>query len=314
MKRHELKQQSFKALSRVMNNYAAIFNEKPDIQAAREEFDENLEKIRELISQLLRPVSTVRGVKTDSRNRMRKSLWQMLGIGITLAARSNNQPLVETLKKYAAQCRRCPTYHLYEMAQHTHDELSGFQDLAISNGLTQDKLEAFQLQIVEYGKTLDQTGFQLNDRRKGRKDIRDYIKANNILLRTQLDTFVRYAENDHPDLFAEYTFLRKRKDPRAKPGSTEAELIEITGTVTDSITGLPVPNATISITDYSLVESTDSDGYYSLEDLAAGSYQILCSAVGYTVPNAISVTASDGENLVVDFTVVPAAAIENPAA
>lgn len=305
--------QRFKGISRVMNNYDEAFAEKPEVQAAQNAFVTNNDKIGEILSQLLRPVSSVRSPKQDSEIRMRKTLSQMIGIGLTLATSKDNQVLIATLKNYDSQWKRCSAYQLYEISLHTYEELMKVQELAAGNGLTAEKLTAFQQKVQDYGETLDSNGFKLNDRRKSRQDLKILIKSNNRLLRMQLDTFVRFAEDEHPALYNNYMFLRKRKSPKSKQETLSGEPAEISGTVTDSVTGLTVANATINIVDHGIIATTDEDGYYLIEEMEAGNYLVHCYASNYKVPDAVSLTAASGENLVVDFTLVPAVTIESPA-
>lgn len=298
--------QRFKAISRVMNTHDEVFTEKTEVQAARTAFGGNNDKIGETLSQLLRPVSTVRSPKQDSEKRMRKTLSQMIGIGLTLATSQDNQPLLATLKNYDAQWRRCSAYQLYEISLHMFDELTKVKELAAGNGLTAEKLTAFQLKVQNYGETLDSNGFQLSDRRKSRQDLKTLIKTNNHLLRMQLDTFVRFTEEEHPDLYNNYMFLRKRKTAKTKTGTTETDPGEISGSVTDSVTGFPIANATINIVDYSLIDTTDADGYFTLEELEGGTYLVHCFAPNYQVPEAVPVTITSGESKVINFSLSPA--------
>lgn len=314
MKNQIFKHQSFKAVSYVMNKYSAVFAEKAEVLAAKEEFETNNERMRVLLSQLLRPVSAVRNPRKYSDIQLRKQLSQVLGLGITLATSQNNLPLLETFKGYSKQLVRCSSYQLCEMSTHTHEELSKLQDIASGNGLTPAKLLAFQENIQLFADTLDNTGFQLNDRRKSRNDLSDLIKANNRILRLQLDTFVRFAEIDHFDLFQEYTFVRKRKSSRAKVDVSTEDQVDISGTVTDSETGLPIANATINIVDYSQIERTDTDGYYLIDELPPANYLVHCYAPNYEVSEAFSVDANSGESVVLDIALIPLATATNKSA
>jgi len=280
--------QRFKAIYREMDNAEAAFAEKPEVLAAKNSFGSNNNKIGEHLSQLMRPVSTVRSPKQDSENRMRKSLSQMIGIGLTLATSQDNQPLISTFQNYEQLWRRCSAYQLYEISLHTHEELNKVQELAAGNGLTEEKLSAFLVKIQDYGETLDSTGFQLSDRRKSRKDLKELISANHHILRMQLDKYVRFVEEEYPELFHNYMFLRKRKSSKSKTVSTSGDPAEIAGTVTNSATGLPIPNATINVVDYSMIALTDTDGCYSLEDLEPGTYLVHCYAGSFQVPDAVA--------------------------
>jgi len=300
------KHQSFKAIGYVIDNHAEAFNEQADILPARDAFFANTSWIGEILSQLMRPVSTVRTPKMDSENRLRKELSKILGIGISIATNIDNQTLLVTLMNYDTQWKKCSAYQLYENSVHVYNELLALKNSGLGASLTDERLSAFQTMMNNYGETLDITGYRLSDRRKSRQDLRVLIKTNNKILKRQLDTYVRYLEDDFPEFFSQYMFLRKRRYKRSRNGGTDAELCEISGTVTDSATGLPLANAVINLLTPETIETTDEDGVYVIEELEAGTYTVSCHLDGYEVPAAITVTAVSGDSLVVDFALVPA--------
>jgi hypothetical protein len=304
MKTEIEKHQQFKAIGFVLENHAADFEEKPDMQSAKVAFMANTTQIGEILSQLMRPVATVRSPKIDSESRLRKEVSKMIGIGMSIAEGQNNQVLLETLRNYDTQWRRCSAYQLYENSLHVHEELSMLNELASGNGLTSEKLAGFRSMVDSFGETLDITGIRLTDRRRNRKNIRVLIKASNRILRIQLDTYIRFLEDESPGLYNEYMFLRKRK--RKRPGNSEAaQLCDISGTVTDSVTGLPLPNAVITLLSPETVVQSDEDGYYLLDELQAAECTITCHLPDYEVPDEEKVTIAAGESLVVDFSLTP---------
>lgn len=306
MKTEIRKHQSFKAISYVVNEHAEAFTDNADILPARDSFIANTSQIGEILSQLMRPVSTVRTPKMDSQDRLRKELSKMLGIGISIATTQDNQPLITVLKNYDIQWKRCSAYQLYENALHVYNELSALKAAGSVTTLTDERLAAFQTMVNNFGETLDMTDYRLTDRRRSRQDIKLLIKANNKILRMQLDTFMRHLEDDFPEFYSQYMFLRKRRYKRSRNGNGATELCEISGTVTDSVSGQPLANAVVNLLSPETIETTDEDGVYVIEELAAGDYTVSCHLDGYEVPAAITVTAVAGDSLVVDFALVPA--------
>jgi hypothetical protein len=296
--------QRFKAITYQLDKYAEAFAGKPEILAAKTEFVNNTNLIGESLSQLMRPVSTVRSPKQDSEKRMRKCLSQMIGMGLTLATAADNQPLLLLLRTYDKQWQKCGAKKLYEFSLHVYEELVNIQKQANANGLTTEKLSDFQQKVQAYGETLDSTSFQLSDRRKKRQDLRVLIKSNNRILRLQIGMYIRFVQDEYPELYNSYTFLRERKSSK-KSSVSEEEPAEIMGTVTDSVTGLPIANANISIVEHNAIETTDADGCYVLEEIPAGTCRVRCYANNYEVPDAFTVKAAPGECLVVDFALKP---------
>jgi hypothetical protein len=304
MKTEIEKHQQFKGIVFVLENHSADFEEKPDLLAAKQAFVANTAQIGEKLSQLMRPVSTVRSPKIDGESRLRKELSKMIGIGLSIAVSQKDQILIDTLKNYDSQWRRSSAYQLYENSIHVHEELAKLNELASGNGLTIEKLAAFKSMVDSFGETLDITGVRLTDRRRSRAEIRILIKTNNQILRFQIDTYVRFLEDESKELYNEYMFLRRRK--RRKASSIEApDYCDISGTVTDSETGEPLPNAVITLMAPETVVETDADGYYLLDELQAGELTFTCHLPGYEVPAEQKVTIQAGESLIIDFSLTP---------
>jgi len=62
---------------------------------------------------------------------------------------------------------------------------------------------------------------------------------------------------------------------------TVTETRQITGKITDKITGLPIAGATVSIPDLKIGTSTDANGIYILKQLARGEYLLQVTMIGY---------------------------------
>ena len=304
MKKEIEKHQHFKSVGFVVGKNTEVFAEKPEILAAKDAFVANTSLIGGKLSQLIRPVSTVISPKIDSESRMRLSLSRMIAFGISLATCQDLQPMLQTFKGYNLRWRRCSAYQLFEIALHVHELLNSIAAAAADNGLTAVKLAEFKTSVDTFGETLDLNGSNLSDRRKSWQDLKKLISANNRLLRHQLDPFVHFLGDESPVLNSEYMFLRKRK--RKRTGITGADqFCDISGTVTNSLTGEPLANAVINLIFPEIIVETDEDGYYLIEDLVAVEHTLTCHLPMYEVPAEVKVTAAAGESLVVNFELVP---------
>jgi hypothetical protein len=86
---------------------------------------------------------------------------------------------------------------------------------------------------------------------------------------------------------------------------------DVSGTITDSSSGQPLPSAEVSVTQNgSIVANTQTDGFgrYTVHNLGAGAYVIMARLIGFR-PLTRSVTiAADGHDVTsVDFRLLPAA-------
>jgi hypothetical protein len=298
------KQQKNKAICRVFDNYPQAFENKVKAIAMKEEFNQECDDISELISKLLRPASTIHRPKQDSQQKLATSLNENIGMGILLATHLENMPLLDILKVYRSKVANVSAYKLYEMAVHVAEELQKNAELAVEFGLTEEKLTAFTSQIADFGETLDNTDARLTDRKAGWKDLNKKLLFCSKLIRQKLDPFVEFNEKDLPEMFKDY-FLVRGSRKRRKRTTVDSTLCDISGIVTDSVTNLPVANATINIVEQESAYTTDEDGYYLVDEAPAGAYTITCYAIGYDVPQQVNCTLVAGESVVVDFSITP---------
>jgi len=305
MKSYINKHQKFKAIGRIMNNHAAAFADKSKAQAMKDGYDQLNAELSELISSLLRPISTIHRPKQASQSKLEAALAEHIGMGMLLATELDNAPLLDILKVYKSRINRVSAYKLFEMAVHVAEELESQGQLGIEYGLTAEKLAIFRDMVTEFGQTLEATGDMLKSRKSGWDQLNRLLLYCSKMLKQQIDPFVIYNEKEFPDLYREYMLLRGSRKRRRKLAS-DPEPAEISGTVTDSVSGQPLAGAVINLASPESIVHTDDDGYYLLEELAAGEYTVSCHLEGYEVPAAITVTAVAGDSLVVDFALVPA--------
>jgi hypothetical protein len=77
----------------------------------------------------------------------------------------------------------------------------------------------------------------------------------------------------------------------------------ISGIVTDSSTGDPISEATVTANGMST--TTNSSGHYAISDVPAGTYTVTASANGYEDSSQTNITVVAGETTTVDFELTP---------
>ncbi len=80
----------------------------------------------------------------------------------------------------------------------------------------------------------------------------------------------------------------------------------VSGRVTDAKTNKPIPNVAVFLEGTRWRTSTGEDGAYHLTDVAAASYTLTASRIGYTKQTR-SVTVAAGQEVTVDVSLSPAA-------
>lgn len=84
-----------------------------------------------------------------------------------------------------------------------------------------------------------------------------------------------------------------------------AQTGEITGTVTDSTNGNPLPGVNVIIAETQQGASTDAQGTYTISNVDPGTYDLQASFVGYQQRTIPDVTVSAGETVRVNFRLMP---------
>lgn len=305
MNRYIKKYQKLKKVSRVFANHPEIFEGKSKSKIAADAFTGGTNRIGELISTLVQPLSNVYSPKQLSEQNLRKSLQTVSYFGMRIARSLHDTALFNLMKSYKSMSNRMSAYKTYENAIFVSNALSGHETLAIELGMEETALADFNTQATEFGNILLQTGYKLSDRKNARIELDSLLKVCNDLLKNELDSFAEILKANAPDFYREYTTLRKGQGSKKVNGAELPADSDISGTVTDSVTGLPIANATIDFLEHESAITTDADGYYLIDELETGPFTIGCHTLGYDVPQKVTDELAAGESLVIDFILVP---------
>ena len=196
-------------------------------------------------------------------------------------------------------------YRKYEIALHVHDEISKHQPTAENFGMTPEVMTAFKEMAVQFAETLEETGNSLYNRKRDRAELNTLLKQCGETLRNQLDQFIGYHQQSHPDLYQAYMLLRDTKARKRKKTWMPNQKVEIVGTVTNQLTNKPIEDAIINLVGFDLATQTDADGYYLFENLPETSFTVSCHCPGYQLPEPVTFQAKAGESLEVNFSLTP---------
>jgi hypothetical protein len=233
----------------------------------------------------------------------------MTGLGILIAQKHNDLKMLETMKAYKSLAYKTTAYKLYENASKVADAIEEFSEDAAGFRFTEEEIVLFRTVVTTYGETLTDTGNQLNDRKVSRSEIATLFKDCNKLLKEHFDPFALFVSETHPEFFREYSLLRMTSGRKKTVKDAVEEQGEISGTIYDSVSGLPIAGVSVSIPGFNLVTVTDGDGYYLFDELFIGKYRLTCSKQGYQVPpeQTAEITAHN-TSIDIDFSLVVAEA------
>lgn len=295
----------FLTIKMIMDQYPEAFEGFTNAITSRDKFNTNTERISELLSLIDRPYTEIYHERKDFRNRLVVALDDAIGIAISVATRLDNTVAQKAMQSYRSRIRLVSFNGVSEIALRVIDFIGPNAEEFQSSGFPAEQFASLQEMSGSYRDLLQSTDFLLSTRKTAHRDLSALIKENRLILTGHLDNFIKNRRIVFPALYNAYMTERRIKR-RKRRSSDESSLCEISGTVTDSVTGLPLANAIINLLTPETIETTDEDGVYVIEELEPGDYTLSCHMEGYEVPAAITVTAAAGENPVVDFALVPA--------
>jgi hypothetical protein len=295
----------FNTLGIIITGYPDAFEGFAEIIIARDKFLSNKTRISELVSDLNKPMTEVYMVKSDGRKKLYTALKLAIGTGITVAKRQGNNPMLLTMKEYKRSLAHTTIHDLPEMANRVYEDLQQYQETATGAGLTPEKLAALLDLSNSFREIIESTDYIISSRKAARKELKALISECILILKDELDPFVEHCIDTFPAFYNAYNTARAPKRSYKKKITTISEVADITGTVTDSVTGKPIYEAVINIVDSETVETTDEDGCYEIDDVVPGKFNVSCHAPGYLVPDTVLADPVAGETLVIDFVLVP---------
>lgn len=290
---------------RVIENNSDALNGKTDLTAALETYAATTDRLTEIASGLVYPVTFVRRERVTYTLLLREEVRRMSDLGCLIAKKHNDPVMLSKMRDYRTMSYKLSAFKLFESAFDISDVLETFNEDATTVGFTVAEVTAFRTMAQQLSDSMTGIRGQLDDRRNNWLEIRNLFKVCTAILREHFDPFVRFNGKAFPDFAAAYNLQRKNVVRRKKQSGTTDNTGEISGTVFNSDTNEPIVNATVTIAEFNLVVQTDEDGYFIFEGLPLTSYRIGCSAPGFDVQEVQSVTLASGVNLDVDFMLVP---------
>ena len=300
MKRLIFTTQKFKTIQRVLENNQSAFEGKIQAIEARQNFTDNAAEMSTLITDLTVPLTSVYLNRKKARETLILDLGKMLQIGIMFASRIGDDVLLNTLKDFKRRYGSVSANEMIQFANYFMGKISDQMEKAAEVGITEEDISAFREKTNAYLEAAEAVSNLLGDRRARRERLNNLIQTGNKLLLNDLDRFVIYNAEAFSDL--NFAYNRVRWSKRRKPsGQSLPANSDISGTITDFTTAIPLEGATLSLIEHANAITSDKDGYFLFDDLEEGEYTVTCHATGYEVPEPFVVTLTAGESVVHNF-------------
>jgi hemoglobin-like flavoprotein len=160
-------------------------------------------------------------------------------------------------------------------------------------GITAASLADFNTAIDNYVAKIAMPRNAVSQRAHYNSLLKDLFKQGNAILKNEADKVVNQFKTTYPEFYAVYKNNRIIVDPGSSP-------TQITGTVTDSATSLPVEGSTAEIAGEAITATTDASGVFLLKTTTPGIVSVKISKAGYTDKTITGITVKLGKTTTAD--------------
>ncbi|MFZ4464829.1 MAG: carboxypeptidase-like regulatory domain-containing protein [Bacteroidales bacterium] len=306
MKKIEKRINRYNGIDRVLNNYPLAFDGLSAATASRSVFSAKTTMLNSLLSQQAVPRTSLYQLRMTQQTDLQNRALNMTHIGVMLANRIADPTLLSKMNEYRNRLRPGSVQTLLITFPLIMGDL-GYHTVILKDlGLGIEALEESQTLLETFRLTHNSLQNELDSRRNVTNNINSLLKECNAILKLELDRFVLFNRAAYPDLYSSYMNLRRQQRSKGSSSGSVADS-DISGTITDAVTGLPILGAVLSFAERTDTCSTDSDGYFVLDELEAGTYTLGCHAPGYQSPEMVRLRLNESDSLIHNFSLNPAA-------
>ncbi len=300
MKRLVFSTHKFKAIQRVLEAHQNAFEGKAQALQARQSFADIASEMSSLITDLTVPLTSVYYTRKKSRKELIAELGNMLQIGLMFASREGDLVLLNTLRDFKRRYVSVSTNEVIQFSYYFIGKINEKLEKVSEVGISAEAVLALQDKTVAYQEAVIAVSDILADRQSRRNRVKELIQVGTKILLNDLDRFVYYNATSFPELNFAFNRVRWSRHRKSSAQTLPAES-DISGTVTNINTGLPVEGATLNLIEHAHAINADKDGYYIFDDLEEGEYTLTCHATGYVVPEPFVLTLNPNESVVQNF-------------
>lgn len=281
-----------------------LFEGKATLVEALATLQSRLNRIEELYNSLLVPITAITRDKNQQASLHLRYGRQLTKALSSAGEESANQLLIQKMSSYRRELNRSNLTQQLALMAEIRTLCTDQTERLAARGFDQAWLSAFDTRQATLHAIATQWQQFRSVRAANRREIESLRKEVNYILAYNFDPFIAIVDDSQPLLGESYQNLRRlnRRKPAAGKAAVETNL---SGTITNSLTGEPVDEAVVRSTDNFYETSSDADGYYLLDELEAGPLLVTCEAEGYTPATPVEVTLANGDRPTLNFSLVP---------
>ena len=277
---HFMQMGRYKMITHLFQNNPEIFENNPEAASSRDAFLSNLASIEEAYRSQIKSITGHTIGKQQAKSSLLQIMQSVLNLGALMARRNQLPVLHREFSTYLSGISRMRDQMLLTVSENVYQQLTAYTAELNSYGLTEAVMTDLRSKIDDFAGLISSPRIELQRRRLITKRIQDLFIETNGILREQLDKFVRFLQRDNAEFAYAYS-LNRRSSYRNRSKPKGKDFFELSGRITDVLSGDAIASAAIQIPELSVGVFSDTDGCFAMEGIPAGTYDILVFKPGY---------------------------------
>ena len=237
-------------------------------------------------------------VKQQKRDNLEKGADELVN-KIQLYANMENDSIISgKINLYYADLHRIGGDKLIDTCNEVHTLATTLGPKLTDYFVVPATLIGFKSQITGFSELNSAPRMDITARASINKEISKLISEIRELLSEKMDKSMNTIKNTETEFFAAYTGARvivDRLGKRRKTKSTDETTGMLSGTITDTETGEPLPDVIVQLEGIAEATTTDEDGTFIFDGVSVGLHNITCTLELYKSLTLTGIEVKAGE-------------------
>ncbi len=288
----------YDALITFCNNNADTVATVPAFETAFTAFETTVGEIHDTVQM---QVSIISGI-TDAKNLLRKSLCEqaadLCAIIFAFASSTNDVELKAQGNFSISDFKRLSDEMLVPACSNIYNTVNDNIKSLKTYGVTADALTDFQTAIDDYKEKLSSPRNAVTQRAAHSTALNNLFVQANDILKSQMDKVAFQFKATAEGFYVAY----KNNRNIVSPGTSATQ---ITGTITNSVTHVPLPGATVQVVGQPLKTVTNENGFFVLKSVSPGNRSIKVAIAGYGDKQQDGLVVKPGKTTSANIAITP---------
>jgi hypothetical protein len=282
------------------NNNAATTALVPAFQTALTAFQTVVGQINDTAQMEANVITGITSAKIKSKATLCDQAANLSAAVFAFASTTNNDQLKEEVGFSITDIKRLSDEMLVPTCANIRDAANANITALATYGITDAIVTDFQTAITDYKAKVVSPRNAVSQRSAYSTALSKFFEQANGILKDQLDKMALQFKTTAVGFYVVY----RNNRTLIGPGTSATQ---ITGTVTNSVTHLPLPGATVEVVGQPLKTTTNMQGFFILKTVSPGSRSIKVNIAGYGEKQEDDLLVKLGKTVTANIAVAPSA-------